>query len=281
MVHSDTMPLFQVVVLALIQGITEFLPISSTAHLALAPWLLGWTDPGLTFDIALHVGTLLAILVYFFRTWLQIIAQAIGIGYGEDDALRRNPGLLWLLAVGSIPIGVFGYVFGKQAETTWRSPYVIGTMMVVVGILMWLGERAGIRRKDLSAVTFTDSLAIGAAQAIAIIPGTSRSGITITAGLFRNLDRPTAARFSFLLSAPAIAAAAGKALHDLMKHGGIARDMHTPFALGIVISALSGLAVIALLLRFLQRHTLYFFIYYRIIFGIIVIALASSRPPAG
>jgi undecaprenyl-diphosphatase len=119
------------------------------------------------------------------------------------------------------------------------------------------------------------------AQAIAIVPGTSRSGITITAGLFRNLDRPTAARFSFLLSAPAIAAAAAKALHDLMKHGGIPAGMHTPFALGIVISALSGLAVIALLLRFLQRHTLYFFIYYRIIFGIIVIALAFSRPPAG
>jgi undecaprenyl-diphosphatase len=280
MVHSDTMPLYQVVVLALIQGITEFLPISSTAHLALAPWLLGWTDPGLTFDIALHVGTLLAILVYFFRTWLQIIAQAIGFHYGEDDALRRNPGILWLLVVGSIPIGIFGYVFGKQAETTWRSPFVIGTMMVAVGILMWLGERAGSRKKDLSAVTLTDSLAIGAAQAVAIIPGTSRSGITITAGLFRNLDRPTAARFSFLLSAPAIAAAAAKALHDLMKHGGIPAGMHTPLALGIVISAVSGLAVIALLLRFLQRHTLYFFIYYRIIFGIIVIALAFSRPPA-
>jgi undecaprenyl-diphosphatase len=281
MVHSATMPLFQVVVLALIQGITEFLPISSTAHLALAPWLLGWTDPGLTFDIALHVGTLIAILVYFFRTWLQIIAQAIGVHYGEDDALRRNPGLLWLLAVGSIPIGIFGYIFGKEAENTWRSPFVIGTMMVVVGILMWVGERAGSRKKDLSAVTFTDSLAIGAAQAIAIIPGTSRSGITITAGLFRNLDRTAAARFSFLLSAPAIGAAAGKALHDLMKHGGIPAGMHTPFALGIVISALSGLAVIALLLRFLQRHTLYFFIYYRIIFGIMVIALASFRPPAG
>ena len=281
MVHSSTMPLFQVIVLALIQGITEFLPISSTAHLALAPWLLGWTDPGLTFDIALHVGTLIAILVYFFRTWLQIIAQAIGVRYGEDDALRRNPGLLWLLAVGSIPIGVFGCIFGKQAETTWRSPFVIGTMMVVVGILMWLGERAGSRKKDLSAVTFTDSMAIGAAQAIAIIPGTSRSGITITAGLFRNLDRTTAARFSFLLSAPAIAAAAAKALYDLMKHGGIPHDMNTPFVLGIVISALSGLAVIALLLRFLQRHTLYFFIYYRIIFGIMVIALASLRPPTG
>ena len=281
MVPSETMPLFQVVILALIQGITEFLPISSTAHLALAPWLLGWNDPGLTFDIALHVGTLLAILVYFFRTWLQIIAQAIGIGYGEDDALRRNPGLLWLLAVGSVPIGVFGYIFGKQAETTWRSPFVIGTMMIVVGILMWLGERAGSRMKDLSAVTFTDSVAIGAAQAIAIIPGTSRSGITITAGLFRNLDRPTAARFSFLLSAPAIAAAAAKALHDLTKHGGIPHGMHTAFAVGIAVSALSGLAVIALLLRFLQRHTLYFFIYYRILFGIIVIALASFRPPTG
>jgi undecaprenyl-diphosphatase len=280
MVPSATMPLFQVVVLALIQGITEFLPISSTAHLALAPWFLGWTDPGLTFDIALHVGTLLAILVYFFRTWLQIIAQAIGVHYGEDDALRRNPGLLWLLVVGSIPIGIFGYIFGKQAETTWRSPFVIGTMLVVVGILMWLAERAGSRKKDLSAVSFTDSVAIGAAQAVAIIPGTSRSGITITAGLFRNLDRPAAARFSFLLSAPAIAAAAAKAFHDLTKHGGIPAGMHTPFVLGIVISALSGLAVIALLLRFLQRHTLYFFIYYRVIFGIIVIALAFSRPPA-
>ena len=281
MVDSAAMPLFQVVVLAIIQGITEFLPISSTAHLYLAPWLLGWSDPGLTFDIALHVGTLLAILVYFFRTWLQIVAQAIGIHYGEDDMLRRNPGLLWLLAAGTIPIGILGYVFGKQAETTWRNPSVIGAMLIVVGVLMWLGERAGTRKKDMSGVSFTDALAIGAAQAVAIVPGTSRSGITITAGLFRNLDRTTAARFSFLLSAPAIAAAAAKAFYDLMKHGGIPPGMHTPFALGIVISALSGLAVIAFLLRFLQRHTLYFFIYYRIIFGIIVVALAFSRPPAG
>ena len=278
---NSTMPLFQVVVLAIIQGITEFLPISSTAHLALAPWLLGWTDPGLTFDIALHVGTLLAILGYFFRTWLQIIAQALGIHYGEDEMLRRNQGLLWLLAAGSIPIGILGYLFGKQAETTWRSPFVIGTMLVAVGILMWLGERAGTRKKDMGTVSLADSLVIGAAEAVAIVPGTSRSGITITAGLFRNLDRATAARFSFLLSAPAIAAAAAKAFHDLTKHGGIPPGMHTPFVLGIVISALSGLAVIAFLLRYLQRHTLYFFIYYRIIFGIIVIALAFSRPPAG
>ncbi len=275
------MPLFQVVVLAIIQGITEFLPISSTAHLALAPWLLGWADPGLTFDIALHLGTLLAVLAYFFRTWLQILAQGLGIRYGDDENLRQNPRLLWLLAVGSIPVGIFGLVFGKQAETTWRSPFVIGTMLVAVGLLMWVSERIGARNKNIGAVTFADSLVIGTAQALAVVPGTSRSGITITAGLFRNLDRVAAARFSFLLSTPAIAAAAAKAFHDLMKHGGIPADMRMPFAIGIVLSGLSGLVVIAFFLRFLQRHTLYFFIYYRIIFGIIVIALASSRPPAG
>jgi undecaprenyl-diphosphatase len=275
------MPLFQVVVLAIIQGITEFLPISSTAHLALAPWLLGWADPGLTFDIALHLGTLLAVLAYFFRTWLQILAQGLGIRYGDDQSLRQNPGLLWLLALGSIPVGIVGFVFGKQAETTWRSPFIIGTMLVAVGLLMWLSERIGARNKNISAVTFGDSLVIGTAQALAIVPGTSRSGITITAGLFRNLDRVAAARFSFLLSTPAIAAAAAKAFYDLMKHGGIPADMRMPFALGIVLSGLSGLVVIAFFLRFLQRHTLYFFIFYRIIFGILVIALASSRPPAG
>ncbi len=280
-VHSDTMPLIQVIVLAVIQGITEFLPVSSTAHLALAPWLLGWTDPGLTFDIALHLGTLVAILVYFFQPWLQIIAQGFGLQYGNDEALRQNPRLLWLLAVGTIPVGICGYLFGKQAETTWRSPFVIGTMMVVIGVLMWVGERAGSRKKQMSEVTFGDSMVIGGAQALAIVPGTSRSGITITAGLFRNLDRVAAARFSFLLSAPAIAAAAGKAFHDLHKHGGIPAGMHTPFLMGILLSAITGIVVIAFFLRFLQRHTLYFFIYYRIVFGIIVIALAASRPPAG
>jgi undecaprenyl-diphosphatase len=275
------MPFYQVLILAIIQGITEFLPISSTAHLALAPWLLGWTDPGLTFDIALHLGTLIAVVLYFFRDWVNIIARGFGLHTGEDQMLDQNPRLLWLLAIGTIPVAVFGYLFGKQAETTWRSPFVIGSMLISVGVLMWIGERAGKREKDLGAVTFTDSIAIGAAQALAIVPGTSRSGITITAGLFRNLNRVAAARFSFLLTAPAIAGAAAKAFHDLIKHGGMPADMRAPFALGILLSALSGLAVIAFFMRFLQRHSLYFFIYYRIIFGIIVIALAASRPPAG
>jgi len=276
------MPIFQVIVLAVIQGITEFLPISSTAHLALAPWLLGWTDPGLTFDIALHLGTLAAILIYFFRAWMQVLAQGFGLRYGNDEPLGQNPRLLWLLAAGTIPVGICGYLFGKQAESTWRSPFVIGTMMVVVGLLMWFAERAGSRNRHMSDVTLTDAMVIGGAQALAIVPGTSRSGITITAGVFRNLDRVAAARFSFLLSTPAIAAAAGKAFHDLQKHGGIPADMRMPFVLGIAVSGVTGIVVIAFFLRFLQRHTLNFFIYYRIIFGIIVIALASSfRPPSG
>jgi len=282
MVHSHTMPLLQVVVLALIQGITEFLPVSSTAHLALAPWLLGWTDPGLTFDIALHVGTLLAVLAYFFRAWVQIIAHGFGVRFGDDEMLRQNPQLLWLLVIGTVPAGAIGFLFEKQAESTLRSPFVIGAMMIIIGGVMWASERVGTRQKNLGAVTFVDSLVIGTGQALAVVPGVSRSGITITAGLFRNLDRVAAARFSFLLATPVIAGAAAKKFFDMMKHGGIPAEMHMPFALGITVSALSGFVVIAFFLRYLQRRSLYFFIYYRIVFGIIVIALAASvRPPTG
>jgi undecaprenyl-diphosphatase len=275
------MPLLQVVILALIQGIAEFLPISSSAHLIIAPWLLGWNDPGLTFDVALHVGTLVAVVAYFFRSWVQIILHGFGIQYGNDEMLRQNPRLLWLLVIGTIPGGVAGFLFEKQAESTFRSPILIGAMMILLGAVMWIAERMGKRQRNLGTVTTTDSLTIGAAQALALMPGVSRSGVTITAGLFRNLDRVAAARFSFLLATPIIAGAAVKKLYDVLKHGGIPVDMHTPFALGIVVSGLSGLAVIAFFLQFLQRRGLYFFIYYRLVFGIIVIALAIARPPAG
>lgn len=275
------MPLLQAVILAIVQGITEFLPVSSTAHLALIPWLLGWKDPGLTFDIAMHVGTLLAVLLYFFRTWLQVIGAAIGVSTGHDEAISKNPRLLWLLVTGSIPAGVVGFLFNKQAETTWRHPLVIGTMLIAVGILMWFGERMDARRRSLGDLNFRDAGLIGAAQALALVPGTSRSGITITAALFRDIDRVSAARFSFLLATPVIAGAALKALYDLMKHGGLPLEMRVPFLAGVIVSAVSGFAVIGLFLRYLQRGTLYFFVYYRIIFGIMVIALALYRPPAG
>ncbi|MEO8661600.1 MAG: undecaprenyl-diphosphatase UppP [Bryobacteraceae bacterium] len=271
------MPLYQAVLLAIVQGFTEFLPISSSAHLALAPWLLGWEDQGLTFDIALHFGTLAAVVMYFFRDWVQIVGQGFGLQWGSDPELSKNPKLLWLLAAASLPIGFFGYVFQKQAETTWRNPIVIGVMLIAIGVLMWVAENVGKRTRDIGAVNLTDSLAIGVGQALAIVPGTSRSGITITTGLFRNLDRYAAARFSFLLSTPAIAAAAASAAHHLYKQGGIPPGMMMPFLVGILVSAITGSIVIAFFLKFLKEHSLKFFVYYRIVFGIIVIALAVFR----
>jgi undecaprenyl-diphosphatase len=270
-------PLYQVVVLAIVQSLTEFLPISSTAHLTLIPRLLGWNSPwlnSLDFDIALHFGTLAAVVVYFFRDWVEIAAGGFGIRYGRDPQIGQNRNLLWLLALATLPVGVLGYVFKEQAETTWRSSYVIGAMLIVVGVIIYVAERVGRAKKDLGDVSLADALSIGAAQALAIIPGVSRSGITISAGLFRGINRETAARFSFLLSTPALAGAALKAFHDLHKHGGLSPEMHFPFLVGVVVSAVTGWVVIAFFLRFLRTHTLRFFVYYRIVFGIIVIALA-------
>ena len=268
------MPLYQVIVLAIIQGLTEFLPISSSAHLALVPWLFGWKDPGLSFDIALHAGTLLAILLYFYRDWIQIIAHGFGLRFGSDRDLQKNPRLLWLIAIGSIPVGIAGLLFEKQAETSWRSPYLIGAMLIAIGVLMWIADRKSKGQEDIGEISAPDAMTVGVAQALAVVPGTSRSGITITAGLFRDFDRAAAARFSFLLSTPAIAAAAAKGAWDLRKHGGIAPDMRAPFALGVVVSAIVGALVIAVFIKYLRRNSLLPFVWYRIIFGIIVIALA-------
>ncbi len=272
------MPLLEIIVLGIVQGLTEFLPVSSTAHLAILPRLFGWPDPGLSYDIALHVGTLAAVLLYFFRDWLQITGQAFGMKAGTDPALERNRGLLWLLMIGTIPAGLIGLLFQKQAETTLRGDYVIASTMIGVGVFMWLAEHRGRRQKDLAHVSLLDSIAIGIGQAVAVIPGVSRSGITISAGLLRSLDRPSAARFSFLLSTPIILGAAGKDLWDLMRHeGGLALEMRGAFLLGILISAVTGCVTIASFMHFLRRRSLAFFVTYRIVFGIMVIALANFR----
>jgi undecaprenyl-diphosphatase len=269
------MPIYQVVVLAIVQALTEFLPVSSTAHLVLIPWLFGWKDGGLTFDVALHAGTLVAVIIYFFQDWVQIIAQGFGLRIGRDQDLKQNRNLLWLLAVASIPIGIFGYLFDKQADTTWRQPYVIGTMLIVVGIVMWIAEKRRIGSKSMSTIQMSDGIAVGLAQAVSVIPGTSRSGATISAGLFRNMNRETAARFSFLLSTPAIAAAVAKKFWDVHKEGGIPADMKVPIVVGIAVSGVLGAIVIAFFLRYLRRSSLMPFVWYRIVFGIIVIALAA------
>ena len=271
------MPLLHVIVLAAVQGITEFLPVSSSAHLALAPWLLGWPDQGLAFDIALHVGTLAAVSIYFFRDLLQVVARGLGFRAGNDDQLSRNPRLLWLLIAGTIPAVVAGVLVKPLAETTFRSPYVSGTMLIAVSFVMLAADRMGRKSKNIGQTGVADALWIGLAQAVALVPGTSRSGITLAAGLFRGLDRPAAARFSFLLSAPAVAGAAAKSALDLYKSGGIPAGMHTPFFTGIAVSAFTGCLVIALLMRFLRTHSLLVFVSYRLIFGIIVVALAIYR----
>ncbi|MGA2181962.1 MAG: undecaprenyl-diphosphate phosphatase [Bryobacteraceae bacterium] len=286
------MPIYQVVVLAIIQGFTEFLPISSTAHLALAHWLFGWDFHAATkeiaqqydfsFDVALHAGTLLAVILYFFRDWLQIIAQAFGIGFGHDRQLAHNRGMLWLLIAGTIPVGLAGLLFGKHAEGDWRNPWVIASTLIVVGVLMWIADGVGARNKDLASMGPGDAGMIGLAQAFAIVPGVSRSGITITAGLFRNMDREAAARFSFLLSTPAIGAAAAKAYWDLHKHyGGIPLDMRVPCIVGALVSAIVGMFVIAFLLEYLRHHSLRVFAWYRIVLGVLVIALTLAGVSKG
>jgi undecaprenyl-diphosphatase len=270
----------QVVVLAVIQGLTEFLPVSSTAHLYLTSWLLGWQAESLDFDITLHIGTLVAVLLYFGKDWIQIIAQGLGLRGGSDEELKHNRTLLWQLAIASIPIGLAGVLLGKKAEGDWRNPFVMGGMLIGVGILMWIAEAVGRKRRELGNVTFADSILIGAAQALAVVPGTSRSGITISAGLFRDLTPAAAARFSFLLSTPAVGAAALKALYDMHKEGGLHGLFTAQFAVGVTVSALTGCAVIAWFLHYLRRSGLRPFVYYRILFGIIVLALAFIRRPA-
>ena len=270
------MPVYQAIVLAIVQGFTEFLPVSSSAHLFLVPWILGWPDQGLDFDIALHIGTLFAVLTYFFQDWLQILAQGFGLDFGSDPELKKTPRLLWYLVLASVPAGLIGLKFKDSIETSLRNPFLMGTMLILIGILLWIAERYSSRNKDISEVSLTDTLLIGTSQALALIPGTSRSGITISTGLFRGLTHSAAARFSFLLSTPIIAASGLKSVYDLKKHG-VAPEMVTPFVIGITVSGIVGLGVIAFFLRIIRSHGLRPFIAYRIIFGILVIALAFAR----
>ena len=275
------MPIYQAIVLAVVQGLTEFLPISSTAHLVLFPWLLGWKDPGLTFDVALHAGTLVAVLAYFWRYWVEMATLAVGVGgapnasaasHSASSDLRQNPRLLWYLVIATIPAALAGWRFEHAAEEQLRSPLVIGTALIVIGLFMWAGDWLGKRERDLGHVGFLDSLLVGVAQALAVIPGVSRSGVTMTAGLFRSMKRETAARFSFLLSTPVIAGAALKKGLEI-RHAGLPHDMRLPFLCGALVSALVGYLVIAVLIRYLERHTFKLFVVYRVVVGVIVLLL--------
>lgn len=266
------MPLYQAVVLAVVQGLTEFLPVSSTAHLVLFPWLLHWEDPGLTFDVALHAGTLVAVLLYFWKMWYEMLISAIGLGNTGDAKMLENRRLFWFLVVGTIPGGIAGYLLERAAEDEFRTPIVIGLAMIVVAILMWFGERTTSTKPQLQNVSFLDAILVGMAQAFAVIPGVSRSGITMTAGLFRGLNRETTARFSFLLSTPLIAGAVLKKGLEI-RHHGIPPDMRLPFVVGVIVSGLVGYLVIGVLIRYLELRTFKIFVVYRLGLGVLVLAL--------
>jgi undecaprenyl-diphosphatase len=287
------LPIYQAVVLAIIQGLAEFIPVSSSAHLIIVRRLLGWNELSpaheLTFDVALHFGTLLSVLFYFRRTWFQILRAAFGgkvVRFSEAggsdtnltlDEQREERQLLWFLAIATIPGAIAGKLLEHSAEDYFREHIVlIAAALIVVALLMWVGEVVGKREKSLTQVSLADSLVIGIAQAFALIPGVSRSGSTITAGLFRNMTREAAVRFSFLLSTPIIAGAALLKGHEMHKEG-LPAGMHAPFLVGIIVSAVVGYGAIAWLIRYLQANSLRAFVIYRIALGIVVIMLAYMR----
>jgi len=291
------LPVYQAVVLAVVQAFGEFLPISSSAHLILTRWFFGWSelDPtmDLTFDVALHAGTLLAVLIYFFPTWINLIvagfggqpkmsASGAGLGNVDDDESGRDRMLLWWIVLGTVPGAIAGKLLDKYAELKFRENYLlIGSMLVIVGLLMWIAEKLGGQRRTITGINAIDAILIGAAQACALVPGVSRSGSTITAGLARGLNREAAARFSFLLLAPVTAGAVLLKTHAVMKAGGLPPGMKQPFLIGISVSAVLGLAVIAFFLRFLRTHSLDLFVIYRVLLGIAVIVLALKHFHAG
>jgi undecaprenyl-diphosphatase len=284
------LPIYQAIVLAIIQGLAEFIPVSSSGHLIIVRRLLGWNELSpaheLTFDVALHFGTLLSLLFYFRRTWFQIVRAALGgkvVRFSETSSSdvnltpaeqREERLLLWFLAVATIPGAIAGKLLEHSAEDYFREHiYLIAGALIFVALLMWWGEKASRQEKSLTNISLVDSLIVGCAQATALIPGVSRSGATITAGLFRNMKREAAVRFSFLLSTPIIAGAALLKAHELRKEG-LPAEMHMPFLVGILVSAIVGYGAIAWLIRYLQSNTLRVFVIYRIVAGIIVIALA-------
>ncbi len=266
------------ILLGLVQGLTEFLPISSTAHLRVVPALLGWQDPGAAYSAVVQLGTLAAVLVYFFSDlWAMTKAWALGLVSGRPFA-ERDARLAWILIVGTLPVGVLGLLFQDLIETSLRSLWVVGAALIALALLLALAEAMGKRSRDQSEIGWLDGLWIGAAQALALIPGASRSGVTITAGLFLGLKRADAARFSFLLSVPAVAASGLYELWALIQAGAFAQGtISVPSLLLATLTAgVSGYLAIAGLIRFLQSRSTAVFILYRILLGASIFALVAT-----
>lgn len=260
------MTVFQALVLGILQGLAEFLPISSSAHLALAPWLLHWPDPGLAFDVALHFGTLIAVLWYFRADWIALVIAAKDILVKRRVETDRERRVLFLI-VATIPGAIAGLALEKQAESAFRAPRLVAVALIVMGIILWAVDRFAAEDRSLANMRWTDALLVGLAQMFAIIPGVSRSGSTITAGRALRFNREDAAVFSFLMSMPIIAAAAVLKMPQALREQGLSAPMIT----GILASAISGWLAISVLLRLVTRHSYGVFAVYRVVLGIFVL----------
>jgi undecaprenyl-diphosphatase len=275
--------LLEAVVLGIVQGLTEFLPISSSAHLRIVPAILGWSDPGAAFTAVIQIGTLVAVLAYFRRDMVRIgSAWTKGILRGRPlDDLDARMG--WMMIAGTLPIVVCGLLFKDSIETTLRSLYVVAGALIVLALLLAAAEmhlkrqaKAGKHLKQLDEITWPEAIVIGLAQALALVPGSSRSGVTITAGLFAGLSRDTAARFSFLLSLPSVLAAGVYQLYSEREALLGSQDDVVALAVATLAALISGYASIAFLLYYLKTHTTYVFVGYRIALGVLILYWLST-----
>jgi undecaprenyl-diphosphatase len=283
-IFENLMTILQAITYGIVQGLTEFLPISSTAHLRIVPALLGWNDPGAAFTAVIQFGTLVAVLLYFAKDIASIL-QAVVSGILRAKPLHnRDAQMGWMIAVGTIPIVVLGLFFKGSIETSWRSLYIISAAMIGLALVLMLAEIITQRRvargaplKSLDQLTWKDAILVGLAQAVALIPGSSRSGTTITGGLFVGMNRATAARFSFLLSLPSVFAAGMFELLE-QQHALLSFDVGAlNLIIATVVSGIVGYASIAFLLGYLKKHSTYLFIIYRLIVGVLLLILLSNH----
>lgn len=266
------MNLIQAIILGLVQGASEFVPVSSSGHLVLVPWLLGWPQPDLVFDTVVHWGTLVAVLVYFWRDLIALVA-AWGRSLVSRDLSEPKARIAWLIIVGTLPATLMGYVGKDFFESLFAAPAWVAGFLLVTGLILALSEWLGNRRKEPHQLTFLDSIIIGIAQGCAIAPGISRSGATMAAGLFRGLKREAAARYSFLLSIPIIFGAGLLQLLDLFEMGKATAHL-PPLILGFLAAAISGYLCIRFLISYLQRGRLYVFAIYCWLAGGICLLIA-------
>jgi len=268
--------LLQAIVLGIVQGLTEFLPISSSGHLRIVPAFVGWDDPGAAFTAVIQLGTMAAVVLYFRDDLLRIARAWLASLRDPSRRSELDARLGWYLIVGTIPIVIFGVLFSHQIENGARDLYLIGTTLIVLGLVLLVAEKVSTRERDLSTITRRDAIVVGFAQALALVPGVSRSGATISAGLFLGMDRVSAARFSFLLSIPAVVLSGVYELKDVVTGSAEGAVGVAPTAVATVFAFITGYASIALLLRFLTTHTTGVFVAYRVVLGAAVLALVAT-----